>query len=37
MALVMIFSYGKALLELAAHILIILACTYSWSDCFSVS
>ena len=24
MALVMIFSYGKALLELAAHILIIL-------------
>ena len=26
MALVMIFSYGKALLELAAHILIILEC-----------
>ena len=25
MTLVMIFSYGKALLELAAHILIILA------------
>ena len=26
MALVMIFSYGKALLELAAHTLIVLAC-----------
>ena len=26
MALVMIFSYGKAVLELAAHVLIILAC-----------
>ena len=26
MALVMVFSYGKALLELTAHILLILAC-----------
>ena len=26
MALVMIFSYGKVLLEVAAYILVILAC-----------
>lgn len=26
MALVMIFSYGKAILEIAAYILVILAC-----------
>ena len=26
MAFVMVFSYGKAILELAAHVLVILAC-----------